>query len=175
MIFISKVISNVIESGRQLVKHLRFGDADVLEDPQATPAGIDSAPIKDMKAVYATTSSIDQSVVVGYIPVDSKAEPGEIRIFSMDDDGNEQTFIWVKKDGSIEIGGDADFAVGFDQTKKSIDELKDDINNLKNIFSAWVPVPTDGGAALKAALAPYIAQPIIEQIDNGKKDDVKLP
>ncbi len=36
--------------------------------------------------------------------------------------------------------------------------IEQDLNTLKNIFSAWVPTPQDGGAALKGALAAYVSQ-----------------
>ena len=40
--------------------------------------------------------------------------------------------------------------------------IEQDINTLKNILSAWVPDPGDGGAALKAAAGPWFADPLVE-------------
>lgn len=37
-----------------------------------------------------------------------------------------------------------------------IKQLKDEINDLKQMFTTWVPVVYDGGAALKAALATFL-------------------
>lgn len=36
-----------------------------------------------------------------------------------------------------------------------INDIKSDINNLKSILAGWVPVASDGGAALKALLLSY--------------------
>lgn len=36
-----------------------------------------------------------------------------------------------------------------------LNAIEQDINNLKSAISDWTPVPNDGGAALKAALASY--------------------
>ena len=35
--------------------------------------------------------------------------------------------------------------------------IENDINTLKTIFSTWIPVPSDGGAALKLAAATWYA------------------
>jgi hypothetical protein len=52
-----------------------------------------------------------------------------------------------------------------------INKLENDINQLKTILSTWVVVPSDGGAALKALLAPYYTQltpTILNDIANPK-------
>jgi hypothetical protein len=47
------------------------------------------------------------------------------------------------------------------KTKTELDTLKTDINNLKTIFSTWVVVPKDGGAALKTAAAAWYGSPVV--------------
>ena len=44
--------------------------------------------------------------------------------------------------------------------------IESDINSLKQIFNAWVPVPSDGGAALKTALATYPTETLDETEDS---------
>lgn len=55
---------------------------------------------------------------------------------------------------------------------KKLNDIENDINNLKTIFSSWVPVPNDGGAALKLASASWYSQQIIptkqSEIENTK-------
>lgn len=41
-----------------------------------------------------------------------------------------------------------------------LNKIKADMNKLKAIFKAWVPVPNDGGQALKAASAPWFGNDI---------------
>ena len=41
-----------------------------------------------------------------------------------------------------------------------LNALERDLNALRNIFTAWTPVPTDGGTALKTALNAWAAQPL---------------
>jgi hypothetical protein len=53
-----------------------------------------------------------------------------------------------------------------------LNNLENDINDLKSIFSSWTPVPSDGGAALKLLLTPYYGQTLTptaqSEIENTK-------
>jgi hypothetical protein len=53
-----------------------------------------------------------------------------------------------------------------------LNAIKDDINALKQALSSWVPVPNDGGAALKSATTSWsgsqLQQTQIEDIENDK-------
>lgn len=168
-----KTISTKLTNAVRFVKFLRMGDNDIQEVEQVAPYGVDSNPIKDMVALYAPTLQQGNAVVVGYINKNQIADVGETRIFSTDSDGELKTYIHLLNDGVMEIGGDADFMVRFGPTKANIEELQNDINNLKSIISAWVPVPNDGGAALKAALSSWYGSALVEQIDNAKIDEIK--
>ncbi len=50
-----------------------------------------------------------------------------------------------------------DFLAKTTETKANDDALKADLDALRNVFSTWVPVATDGGAALKAAIASWLS------------------
>lgn len=50
-----------------------------------------------------------------------------------------------------------------------INDLEDEINSLKTIFSNWAPVPQDGGAKLKIAATNWASQ----QMTKTTKDDIK--
>ena len=39
-----------------------------------------------------------------------------------------------------------------------INAIENDLNTVKSTFSAWVPVPQDGGAALKASISTWAGQ-----------------
>lgn len=54
-------------------------------------------------------------------------------------------------------GGKNGGLVNVDPTFNSISALQTDVNQLKAIFTSWVVVPSDGGAALKALLVDYAA------------------
>ena len=54
-------------------------------------------------------------------------------------------------------GGDNKGLVNVVDLIKKLNNIEGDLNDLKAAISGWIPVPNDGGAALKAALTGYIA------------------
>lgn len=80
---------------------------------------------------------------------------------------------------SLEVGKDAvifnDSALGsfmtdINQLVSKINSLESCINDLKQVFSTWVPMPQDGGASLKTAAATWAAQTLIETTVDDLKD-----
>jgi hypothetical protein len=64
--------------------------------------------------------------------------------------------------GVVKLNGDGKGGLVTVQALVSkINALENDLNMLKTSFTAWVPVPTDGGAALKAVVAAWAAMAII--------------
>jgi hypothetical protein len=117
----SKVISTRIDSiGRRLIKFLGLGNKDVKETLVAAPYGIDSNPIKDMIAIYGPTAIKGEQVVIGYINKNSVAGVGELRLFSTNQQGNEQTYIHVKNDGKISIGGETNHLTRFEALEAAV-------------------------------------------------------
>lgn len=64
-------------------------------------------------------------------------------------------------------GGDLGGLVKVEALTKRLNTIENDINSLKNVFSSWVVAPQDGGAALKAAAAPWSGS----QLTPTKRDD----
>lgn len=88
----------------------------------------------------------------------------------------------IGEDGgpAIHIGGDqvnlyeknaADFVALAAKVKTELDKLKDDINSLKTVFSGWIVVPNDGGAALKTAATTWYGSPVV--VNTVEADKVK--
>lgn len=76
-------------------------------------------------------------------------------------------------DNEITIdGGQNGGLVKINDLLNKLNTVENDLNNLKSLLSAWVPVPADGGASLKAVLAPYFSQTItptvLVDIENDK-------
>jgi hypothetical protein len=173
---IFKYISSTINSLSQLiVKHLGLGRADVQESTQISPFGLDSRPVKDTIGVRSDTSERGASIVLGYVLTNSIAKEGEFRTYATDSNGNEVAYTYMTNAGDLELNGKDDNAVRFSELKKVVDEIQGDIGTLKQAFTTWVPAPTDGGAALKAATATWFGTPLLENIDASKIDKVKVP
>lgn len=58
----------------------------------------------------------------------------------------------ITKDEILFNGGDNGGLVNIQDLVTKLNNLEKDINNLKSIFGAWKPVPSDGGAALLTSL-----------------------
>ena len=65
----------------------------------------------------------------------------------------------MKFDGEVVInGGENEGLVKVKELTDKLNAIENDINNLKSIFSSWVPVVYDGGASLRTAAASWAAQ-----------------
>jgi len=58
------------------------------------------------------------------------------------------------------LGGDLKGLVKVDDLVTQLNNLENDITNLKNAFTSWTVTPNDGGAALKLASASWAGSPI---------------
>ena len=79
----------------------------------------------------------------------------------------------VKFEGDVVInGGENEGLVKVVPLKDRLNAIENDINSLKQVFSAsWFPVVYDGGASLKAAAASWAAQPL----KSTNKKDIENP
>lgn len=75
-------------------------------------------------------------------------------------------------EGVILNGGSFGGMVKAEQLTQRINAIEKDINTLKNVFSAWVTTPNDGGAALKLAASTWAGSPLTltqrSDYENGK-------
>jgi hypothetical protein len=142
---ISNVISTAFDSTKRLlVKVRRFGKSDIQTPYQSAPFGIDSNPIKGMKAVYSATSEAGKNVIIGYLNENQLSDTGETRIYSVDENGGLKTYIWVKKDGTIEIGDNSSFATKYTELKSGLDAMVNIINQNLPLIAAGIA--TAGGS-----------------------------
>ena len=52
------------------------------------------------------------------------------------------------------------------ETVSQLNKIEQDINDLKQVFSTWAPIPTDGGASLKAAAAVWYGSSLVETVND---------
>lgn len=149
----SKVISSTIESLKRVVKVLRFGRSDVQTAYEAMPFGVDSSPLKDMSAIYSETGTNGKAVIIGYINKNQMAEPGETRLFSLDSDGNLKTYLYLKKDGNMDIGGDDDFMVRYSKLEEAFNDLKESHNDLVQKYNIHTHLAPGGATSATATTA----------------------
>ena len=84
-----------------------------------------------------------------------------------------QTTITVE-DVKITInGGNNGGLININDLTNRLNNIENDINTLKNVFTAWVPVPQDGGAALQTAAATWAGQ-LLTQTQNSDYEDTTI-
>ena len=164
MVDLVKTISSEIDSiGRRLLKLLRYGKSDVQNVYVASPYGVDSNPIKGMIAVYAESSVKGEPVVIGYINKNQLAEIGEHRIFSTDDQGNIQGFIWLKNDGQIQLNGTGDNLVRYSPLNQELQSFKDSIQT--ELTKIQTGIVGAGGAYTPGILEVDISDSQIQELE----------
>lgn len=137
MLNITKVISTSFDDlQRRIIKVLRKGKSDVQTPMEAAPFGIDSNPIKDMIAVYGQTEEKGKTVIIGYIDKNKLAASGETRLYSTDNNGGLKTYVWLKNDGTMEIGGNTKHMVRYEELQTAFNQLKQDLNTFITIFNS---------------------------------------
>lgn len=137
MLNITKVISTSFDDlQRRIIKVLRKGKSDVQTPMESAPFGIDSNPIKDMIAVYGQTEEKGKTVIIGYIDKNKLAASGETRLYSIDNNGNLKTYVWLKNDGTMEIGGNTKHMVRYEELQTAFNQLKQDLNTFITIFNS---------------------------------------
>lgn len=130
--FLANVLGSVIRGTRRIVQVSLFKKAR--EIPQALPYGVDSAPVREMVAVYANTADMGNSVIVGYVYKDAVAEEGSIRLYS--DNG----YIHLRANGNLELLGDSKHMVRYEELETGFNSLKQSVTDLTILFNAHVHV-----------------------------------
>lgn len=117
MNLVKTISTELSKFNQRVIKFLRYGKSDVRVAHQASPFGLDSNPPKGMTAVFSPTDERGKSVVIGYLNRDMIADVGEMRLYSLNAAGVLQTYVWLKKDGILLLGGDSKHFVEFEALK----------------------------------------------------------
>jgi hypothetical protein len=159
---LTKVISTAIVKGRLIIKVLGFGSKDVQTVSSVQPFGIDSNPIDGYRGIWARTESAENRILLGILFERATAQPGELRLYAENDGGTEVYSIHIKKNGTCEIGGNADNAVRFQKLDDELQSFKSKINTeLSKIQTGITGV---GGTYLKTDTTIDISQAKINNI-----------
>lgn len=147
---------------RRRTKVRRFGKDDIQSAFESGPFGVDGNPIAGLRAIYAETTGKGEKVIVGYVNVNQLADVGELRLFSLDSAGLLSTFIWIKNDGTIQLGGAIDNAVKFSPLNSSLGQL---VNNLNaELVKIQTAITGLGGTYARGTLTLDISAAKINQI-----------
>jgi len=164
----AKTDTTTIDSLKRLiVKVLRLGTQDVQTSRQIAPFGLDSNPIKDMVAIQSETSIKGETVVIGYIGKEHVTKVGETRLYSTDSDGGLKSTVHLLDDGTLELLGNDNYAVKYNELETAFNQLKSDFNAHTHITSATV------GAALTLGVIAPPTSPSTANISPAKNVNIK--
>lgn len=128
------------------------------------PSGDDSPGLPDDRFALMKIDGAGNWVAVGVLVKSQGALTGEKILYSRDSAGVVKATVKLLKDGIIELNGNTDFAVAFNDLKAGFDSLKSD----HNTFLTHVH-----GASGTPPVPPAI--PSTASVDASKVAEVKLP
>lgn len=153
MVGVTKVISTSFDKAKRLIVKVLFqgklisGKGDIRTPLEASPFGIDSNPVEGKVALYTRSGKDGKYYIFGYLNTERLAAPGENRIFSTDENGELQTYIWLKNSGNMmHLGGDANWATKYTESKAELDKLKTSLNSLITAFNTHTHLDPVSGA-----------------------------
>jgi hypothetical protein len=148
-----------VKNGLKLVKSV-FGKRLSEESILVSPFGITSKPVTTQReiGVVADTENNSDNIILGLIAKDivKDLESGETAIYSVDIFGEPSAVIKLRRDGTIEmggesitgkqkvgsvlseeiaIGGDTDYMVRYSKLEEAFNQLKEDFNKLVIAFN----------------------------------------
>jgi len=163
MITLTRFIEATLDSiQRRIIKVRRNTTKDILTAKQIAPFGIDSGPIKDLAAILADTQSFKDRVIIGYVNESQEADVGELRLYSMDEDGNVKAFGWFKNDGTILINGDSDNVVRYAPLNTGLQALVTQLQ--AELVKIQTGIIAGGGTYTPGSLSIDITQAKIEEV-----------
>ena len=74
-------------------------------------------------------------------------------------------------EGIVFNGGKLGGIIKIEELTTKLNTIEQDINSLKQSLSSWTPIPSDGGAALKAAVTSWAGK----QLQKSKRGDYEDP
>jgi hypothetical protein len=159
-------ISRVKQAADTFIKVLRYGKADIQTALPVFPFGVISKPLKEQLAAQANTGSKNNPIVLGYIVADaSEVQPGETLLYSTN------FKVFLKEDGTAEIGGNTDNMVRFSDLETAYNQLKDDHDALVTAFNQHVHPTAAPGAPSPPTPVPNV---IPATLSTGDISDAKI-
>jgi len=99
---------------------------------------------------------------------------GEHRTFSTDSDGSVKFYVWLKSNGTLELGGSSKHLARYEELKAGFDELKQNFNDHLTAFNTHMHPTAGTGAPSPPTPGTGIpALPSTASIDSSKIEEIK--
>lgn len=157
---ITEVISTAVDVFRFI--KFRMSANNIGNMRQAAPFGVDSNPIAGLKAIYSDTSLKGKGVIIGYLNESNLTDEGETRLYSMNSEGELQTYILLKADGVIELAGNSHNAVRYTPLNTAIQSFKTALQTELGLIASGIAA--GGGSYTPGLLSIDISASKIDEI-----------
>lgn len=164
---IIQVNDNRIVKAFRFIKNYFAGNTH--ESAQCAPFGDDSCPIKGVNGLKTIVSTSSIQIIIGYFNKNPKAAAGEKRLYSVKPDGSISFEIWLKNDGTVEIGGNTDNMMRYSEMKKAFDQLESDFNSFINKYNTH----THGVTGAKTGVPSFLGAASVADMSKAKIDSIK--
>ena len=179
------MIRTGIVTGREFKKNRDSGNDRLLLQVQVTdaddihtveymsPPGEDSNPPNGAKVLIIDVGRAYKIAIAADDNVSPSMAEGEKKLYSISD-GAIAAFINFLASGIIEINGNSDFAVRFNEMQSAFDEFKDDFNQLVTDYTGHKHDGVQSGSE-STAVADTPGTETTADISAAKVEEVKLP
>lgn len=134
-------------------------------------AGVDTNPANGSKVLIVDVGSAYKIAIAADDNIEPSSEEGGNGIYSVSS-GAIAAFINLLSGGTIEINGNNDFAIRFNEMKTAFDELKADLNTFIGVYNGHNH-PTAPSGPVSPPSAPGSSS--TADMSGAKVDEVKLP
>lgn len=137
-----EIIENKDSEQKSLMLQVELSEEEDVQTVELyKQAGEDYSPPNDSTVVIIDISGSFKVGVAVDDNIESVVDPGERLLYSSDNEIKKAT-IYLKKDGIIELNGDTDFAVAFNDLKTAFDQLKSDFDDAMDIIDNHIHATT---------------------------------
>lgn len=161
MTTIAKIKGFFMEGKYRILKVFQYGAKTADE---CAPFGFDGNPPNEMDAIFLETAAGGEPVIIGYIQTQRLANQGEARLYALNENNNLSTYLWLRKDQTVEIGGNNENLVKFSKLQQELLNLQNKLNSEMTKIASGIS--TAGGV--------YIPDAITINIQSSKTDLIKI-
>lgn len=156
----------------RLLLQVQITDADDIHTVEyMSPSGEDSNPPDGAKVLIVDAGRAYKIAIAVDDNIQPSMQEGEKKLYSISD-GDIAAFINFLQSGIVEINGNSDFAVRYNELEAGFNQLKSDFNSFVTTYNSHNhPTAPDGPVSSPSATGSSSAA----DISAAKVDEVKLP
>lgn len=156
------------------------GSADKSETAQIySQPGFIGKPFKGNKGLRFRIGSVDIVIATINYSVSIPTNYGETKLYSTDEDGEQQASLYLDNEGNLTVNDGEDYAVRYSALETAFNQLKDDFDSLVSLYNAHIHITTAtvGSTAVVGTLSATTSQgsSSTADISDAKIEEILVP